>query len=184
MAEQALREKSELEARVKYLQPQLSQLMREKRRNLRESPPLSDPSDPSDPNESQSKDHLFGPSSGSSRSSWKQMRWPREVHNDFKVDIPEFEGKLNLDEFLDWLKTMERVVDFKDISDERKVKLVALKLRKYASTWWANVLSKRAKKGKGKILSLRKMKGKLKEKFIPSHYLQENFSRLKEKFLT
>jgi len=38
VAEQALKEKAEVEARVKYLQAQLSQLMREKQRNLRDSP--------------------------------------------------------------------------------------------------------------------------------------------------
>jgi len=43
---------------------------------------------------------------------------------------------------------MKRAFDCKDILDEKKVKLMALKLRKYASTWWANVLVKRAKKGK------------------------------------
>jgi len=71
---------------------------------------------------------------------------------------------------------VERVFDFKDIPDEKKVKLVALKLRRYASTWWANVVAKRVKKGK--IKSWRKMKGKLKDKFLPSHYLQENYSKL------
>jgi len=79
---------------------------------------------------------------------------------------------------LDWLQTVERVFDFKDIPEEKKVKLVALKLRRYASTWWANVVAKRAKKGKGKIKSWRKMKAKLKDKFLPSHYLQENYSKL------
>jgi len=56
--------------------------------------------------------------------------------NDFKVDIPNFEGQLDLDVFLDWLQTVERVFEFKDITEERKVKLVALNLRKYASIWW------------------------------------------------
>jgi len=49
------------------------------------------------------------------------------------VDIPEFEGQLDTDVFLDWLQTVERVFEFKDIPDERKVKFVALKLRRYAS---------------------------------------------------
>ena len=34
------------------------------------------------------------------------------------------------------------------------------------------------KNGKGKMKSWRKMKGKLKGKFLPSHYLQENNSKL------
>jgi len=80
------------------------------------------------------------------------------------VDVLLFEGELDPDEFMDWLQTMERGFDYKDIPDEKKVKLVALKIRKYASTWWANVLSKKAKKGKGKIRTMRKMKENLKAK--------------------
>ena len=58
------------------------------------------------------------------------------------------------------MNTIERVFGYKDVSDDKKVKLVALKLYKYASIWWRNVLSKRARKGKGKIRSWRKMKKK------------------------
>jgi len=43
---------------------------------------------------------------------------------------------LDPDSFLDWLRTAERVFDDKDVPDEKKVKLVALQLRKYASIWW------------------------------------------------
>jgi len=28
---------------------------------------------------------------------------------DFKVDVPKFEGKLHPEEFLDWLRTIERI---------------------------------------------------------------------------
>ena len=42
---QALQEKEEAEARAKYLQTQLAQLMRERQRNLRDSPPSSDSSE-------------------------------------------------------------------------------------------------------------------------------------------
>ncbi|VFQ80187.1 unnamed protein product, partial [Cuscuta campestris] len=49
--------------------------------------------------------------------------------SDFKVDISTFEGKNDPDEFLEWLETVERVFDFKDVSDEKKVKIVALKFR-------------------------------------------------------
>jgi len=55
---------------------------------------------------------------------------------------------------------------------------VALKLRKYASIWWNNVLSKRARKGKGKIITWRKMTRKLKEQFLPLDYLQYNYTKL------
>ncbi|VFQ83150.1 unnamed protein product [Cuscuta campestris] len=48
--------------------------------------------------------------------------------SDFKVDIPTYEGKNDPDKFLKWLETVERVFDFKDVPEEKKVKLVALKL--------------------------------------------------------
>ena len=53
--------------------------------------------------------------------------------NDFRVEIPEFEGKLDQDECLDWLRIMERIFDYKEVSKDKKVKLIAFKLRKYSS---------------------------------------------------
>ena len=72
---------------------------------------------------------------------------------------------------------VERVFEFKDIHDDKKVKLVTLKLRKCASIWWSNVVTKRARKGKGKIRTWEKMKSKLKSKVLPPHYL-DNFLKL------
>ena len=44
-------------------------------------------------------------------------------------------------EFIDWMNTVERVFEYKDVLNDKKVNLVALKLCKYASIWWSNVLS-------------------------------------------
>ena len=113
------------------------------------------------------------------RRSRRYCRPHERSYIDFKVDIPEFEGQLDLDLFLGWLQTVERVFEFKDISEEKKVKLVALKLRKYVSIWWSNVVSKRVRKGKGKMKTWEKIKAKLKSKFLPDpYYLQDNFLKL------
>ena len=176
VAEQALREKAELEAQLKFLQKQLGQLMEEKRRNPRSS-------------RSSSKQHHSDDSERSnpvSNSSEEEFeRRPRRPQGqrersfgDFKVDLPEFEGQLDPDIFLDWLQTVERVFDYKDIPEGKKVKLIALKLRKYASIWWSNVVTKRVRKGKSKIKTWEQMKAKLKDKFLPPHYLQNNFLKL------
>ena len=65
------------------------------------------------------------------------MRGRRHHHKpssfDIKIKIPEFKERLEPDEFLDWLHTIERVFDYKDIPKDKKGKLVALRLRKYAS---------------------------------------------------
>jgi len=53
-----------------------------------------------------------------------------------------------VDEFIDWMNIFESVFGYKDVPDDKKVKLVALKLCKYAFIWWNNVLSKRPRKGR------------------------------------
>nr|GEU65561.1 putative reverse transcriptase domain, ribonuclease H-like domain, aspartic peptidase domain protein [Tanacetum cinerariifolium] len=53
-----------------------------------------------------------------------------------KIEILEFTGKVHSDDFNDWLSTVERVFDVRDIHDKLKVKLLAIKLRQHASLWW------------------------------------------------
>ena len=177
VAEQALRDNAELEAQVKYLRTQLGQLMRERQGNLRSSRSTSKPTESE---ASDDEDNRFGDDEENVYARRPRRPPPLQdrSHHDFKVDIPEFEGQLDPDIFLDWLQTVERVFEFKDIPDDRKVKLVALKLRKYASIWWSNVVSKRVRVGKGKIRTWEKMRSKLRSKFLPPHYLQDNFLKL------
>ena len=49
------------------------------------------------------------------------------------MKILEFDGKMQDDAFLDWLYTVKRIFEFKEFSEERKVKIVAIKLKGYAS---------------------------------------------------
>ena len=168
VAEEALRERAEMDSQVKYLQTQLGQLLEEKRRWNRSSnsPHNCVVSDESE----REKNSIQG--SSSEEGIIRRPQGRREGNfGDFNVDVPEFEGQLDLDHFLDWLQTVERVFEYKDILDDKKVKLVGLKFRKYAFIWWANVVPKRARKEKGKIRTWTKMRGKLKSKFLPSYYL-------------
>jgi len=45
----------------------------------------------------------------------------------------EFEGKLDPDDFLEWMQTVERIFEYKEIPKDKKAKLLALKFRKYFS---------------------------------------------------
>ncbi|KAK0598671.1 hypothetical protein LWI29_036860 [Acer saccharum] len=94
---------------------------------------------------------------------------------DVKVDIPEFARKMHTEEFIDWLNTVERVFDYKDVEDEKKVKLMAIKLKKHASNWWEHLKKQRAREGKKRIVTWTKLKKELKKKFVPQHYLQDSF---------
>jgi len=146
--------------------------MRRNRRTVQRSQSSSD----FHSEEEESSEHALKASSGEEDSREPRKRHGRkQASMDFKVEIPEFEGQLKLlnpDEFIDWMNTVERVFEYKDIPDGKKVKLVALKVRRYASIWWNNVLRERTQKGKGKICTWRKMKEKVKSKFLPPHYLR------------
>ncbi|VFQ89851.1 unnamed protein product [Cuscuta campestris] len=113
-----------------------------------------------------------------STSGINKTRAPIHEGSNFKVDIPTFDGKNDPDEFPEWLETVERVFDFKDVSDEKNVKIVALKFRKYASTWWTNTGTKRRRNGKEPVSTWTKMRSLLKKKFLPAEYVRENFSKL------
>jgi len=53
--------------------------------------------------------------------------------NNFKVEIPEFKGKLYPDKFLKWLHTVERIFEYKEVPSDKKVPLFDIRLCKYAS---------------------------------------------------
>ncbi|KAL1316101.1 hypothetical protein AAHE18_15G042500 [Arachis hypogaea] len=117
-------------------------------------------------------------------SSFENLSTGRARHNNTKakdlgieIDIPEFEGRLQPDDFIYWLCIVERVFELKDISDDKRVKLVAIKLKKHASIWWKNLRRQ----------TWDKMRRELRKKFLPEYYRQEVFIKyhnLKQKSLT
>ncbi|XP_071739767.1 uncharacterized protein [Rutidosis leptorrhynchoides] len=92
-----------------------------------------------------------------------------------KVKIPEFAGASHPDDFIEWISTVERVFDVKEIPDYLKVKLVAIKLKKHASLWWDHVKKQRATARKSKVESWDKMKKLMQRKFLPDNFRQEAF---------
>ncbi|XP_022019990.1 uncharacterized protein LOC110920060 [Helianthus annuus] len=160
-----------MEQQLKEVQDQMQALtIAMQRRNTDRTPPWYRPDDDDDDSDTYSTAGDYNP----------YGRRHRDTHHrsDIKVDIPEYDGRLDPDEFVEWLRTVERVFDYKQTGEEKKVKLVSLKLRKYASTWWANVCLQGEKFGKEKVRSWSKMKKLLKTKFMPPYYLQESFSKL------
>lgn len=50
-----------------------------------------------------------------------------------KVDIPEFKGQMDLDIFIEWMQIVEQIIEYKYVSNNSKVKLFAIKIKKRAS---------------------------------------------------
>ncbi|GJR24495.1 reverse transcriptase domain-containing protein [Tanacetum coccineum] len=92
-----------------------------------------------------------------------------------RVEILEFMGTTQPDEFIDWISTVERVFDLRDIPENLKVKVVAIKLRKYACLWWDHVKQKQRQQGKSQVETWDMMKKILRAKFLPINYRQNAF---------
>nr|GEZ72251.1 reverse transcriptase domain-containing protein [Tanacetum cinerariifolium] len=91
------------------------------------------------------------------------------------IEIPEFTCKVHPGDLIDWLSTIERVFDVRDIPDKLKVKIVAIKLQQHALLWWDHVYKRRRIKGKSKVETWEKMKKLMKAKFLPENHRQEAF---------
>lgn len=83
-----------------------------------------------------------------------------------KLDIQDFEGRMHLDDFLDWLSTMKRIFEYYDPLEHKKVKLVAIKLQKHMSFKWENFKRQCDKEGRSRIVTQEKMKRELRRKWV------------------
>ncbi|KAI3526019.1 hypothetical protein L1887_05170 [Cichorium endivia] len=96
-----------------------------------------------------------------------------------RVDIPEFDGvSLNPEGFIDWLATVEEVFEFKEVPENKRVSLIATRLRGRASAWWQQLKLTRDRLGKSKILTWRKMKKCLRSNFLPHNFQRMMYQRL------
>jgi len=115
----------EMAAQNDYLREQLGESLKQKRRELRSSSSSRPPGSVRG-EEEEEEPHSNGSSSeGASPRSHRRGRRQSTTFNDFKVDIPKFEGKLDPDDFIEWLQTVERIFDYKEIPENKKAKIVA-----------------------------------------------------------
>jgi hypothetical protein len=47
-----------------------------------------------------------------------------------------YEGNLDTEELLDWIRSMDKYFDYEDIDEEKKVKHVVTILKGHATLWW------------------------------------------------
>jgi hypothetical protein len=104
-----------------------------------------------------------------------------------KMDIPVYEGNLDAEELLDWIRALDTYFDYEDVEEDKKVKHAITRLKGHATLWWDELQADRCCKGKQKIKSWDKMIAKMKAKFIPRDYQISLFRRmqnLRQKLMT
>jgi hypothetical protein len=67
------------------------------------------------------------------------------------MEIPVYEGNLDAEELLDWIRALDTYFDYKDVEEDKKFKHVVTRLKGHATLWWDELQADRRCKGKEKI---------------------------------
>ncbi|XP_058222520.1 uncharacterized protein LOC131332354 [Rhododendron vialii] len=116
---------------------------------------------------------------------WAMERLTRALKGtdrSIQVHVPDFEGKLDPEQYCDWVASLEAFFEWKNMTEERKVQFVATKLKGHALVWWQQYQRSRDRRGVPRVGTWAEMKLKLDEKFLPldySHSLYQKFHRLR-----
>jgi hypothetical protein len=94
-----------------------------------------------------------------------------------KMEIPAYEGSLDVEELLDWIRALDTYFDYEYIEEHKKVRHAVTRLKGHATLWWDELQADRRSKGKQKIKSWDRMIAKMKKihpKRLSDHTVQEN----------
>jgi hypothetical protein len=63
-----------------------------------------------------------------------------------KIEVPMYEGNLDVEEILDWIRSMDINFDYEDVDEEKKVKQEVTRLKGHATMWWDELQAERRRK--------------------------------------
>ena len=87
-----------------------------------------------------------------------------------KIEVPMYEGNLDVEELLDWIRSMDKYFEYEDFDEEKRVRHVFTRLKGHATLLWDKPGAERRSKGKQKIKNWDRMVANLKAKFMPKYY--------------
>ncbi|XP_044465406.1 uncharacterized protein LOC123195651 [Mangifera indica] len=109
---------------------------------------------------------------------YRESRQSDSNPSSIKKKIPPFQGRNDLEAYLDWERKVDQVFDIHRYSKEKKVKLVVVEFTDYASIWWDQLLKSRRRSLGRPIDTWDDMKSVMRQHFVPSHYHRDLLKKL------
>jgi hypothetical protein len=79
-----------------------------------------------------------------------------------KMNIPVYEGNLDVEEILDWIRALDKYFNYEDVEEDKKVKHSITRLKGHVTLCWEELQADRRCKGKKKIKNWDRMVAKMK----------------------
>ena len=98
--------------------------------------------------------------------------------DDRGIKLEDFDGSGEPEEYLEWERQVEKVGEYKGLDNSKIFKIAYIRLVKGAGTWFENLKAKRKRIGKSKIETWSDLKRKMRAKYVPSDFEQEQFIKL------
>jgi hypothetical protein len=95
-----------------------------------------------------------------------------------KMKIPSFQGRTELEAYLEWEKKIELIFDCHNYSEEKKVKLAVIEFTDYAIIWWDQLVTNRRRNHERPIETWGELKALMRRRFVPSHYYRDLYQKL------
>ncbi|XP_074364604.1 uncharacterized protein LOC141705612 [Apium graveolens] len=101
----------------------------------------------------------------------------------FKIDdrgikLDYFTGLGSPDDFLEWVRQVEKISDYRRFDDKTRFQIATIRLTKNARLWFENLKARRARSGKEKIMTWTTLKKKLHARYLPDDYEQVQYLKL------
>ena len=64
------------------------------------------------------------------------------------MDIPVYEGNLDVEELLDWIRALDTYFDYEDIEEDKKFRHAITRLKGHVALWWDELQADRRCQGK------------------------------------
>lgn len=98
------------------------------------------------------------------------LRVLTRAHSKPVVEVGPYGGKLGISIVLDWILDIEKLFEYENTPNNRKMKIFATKLKGHASLWWEHLQIDGHRQGKENIRTWIKMVTKIKNKFLTIDY--------------
>eukprot|EP00253_Pinus_taeda_P002743 PITA_02743 len=95
-----------------------------------------------------------------------------------KTNISNYDGSLSADVLLDWISELDKYFENEEVSEDRRVRFAATKLKGHALLWWDSVQADIKQMNKLRIRKWSRMVAKLKGRFMPKDYQVELYRRV------